>query len=353
MKDKIYEALEDLFKELTEREKDVVLLRYTINSPERKKISLEEIGDNFSLTRERIRQIQNNALLKITSRLEKNVFLNKDFLLYLNKIFGKFKLKPESYLKNKLVEDFDFNLKDYKVFVFFIKVHNKVFIYEEDKNFRSFIYLEKHYKENVKKFLIHINKLFKEKPFFKEEEFINKVKKEIKYHFDIDIPNEEVLEFSKIFKIVFKNPFGEIGSISHYRIAPNSLIEKIRTLLEIEEKPLHFQKIYDKLLEIKKIEDEFIHRKWKKNFSSRTIHSTLNNNDDFVLVGRGVYALKDWNLPEGKIFEVMKNIIKENPGIDINELKEKLSKVRYFTDKTFYIYTYKYFKKIGNKVYIN
>jgi hypothetical protein len=353
MKEQIYETINDLFKVLNDRERYVLSQRFSLNFPEKRKVSLEDVGNSLGLTRERIRQIQNTALAKISAKIEKSNFLNNDFLFYLKKNLGRLKLKPESCLKNKLFYDFNFNLKDYNAFFFLVEIHPNIFVYKEDRHFYTFLYLEKHYEEIVKKFLNHLNALFKKRPFLKEEEFIENIKKEIEYHFNIEIEKDEVLEFIKIFKMIFKNPFSEIGHFSHYRIVPRSLIEKIKLLLIKEDRPLHFKEIYRKLIEIKKNEDELIHKKWKKNFSLKTIHSTLNTNDDFILVGRGFYALRDWNLPEGKILDIMKNIVKENRGIDINDLKEKLSKVRYFTDKTFYIYVYKYFKKKGNKIYID
>ena len=57
------EQLELAMDRLTPREKEIIKLRFGID--ERKSYTLEEIGLKYHLTRERIRQIENKALLKL------------------------------------------------------------------------------------------------------------------------------------------------------------------------------------------------------------------------------------------------------------------------------------------------
>ena len=51
--------------ELTEREREVIEMRFGLNAAEPR--TLEEVGHAFGVTRERIRQIENNALKKLKS----------------------------------------------------------------------------------------------------------------------------------------------------------------------------------------------------------------------------------------------------------------------------------------------
>ncbi|TVQ52912.1 MAG: RNA polymerase sigma factor, RpoD/SigA family [Spirulina sp. DLM2.Bin59] len=60
MRQEIWEVLSDV---LTEREKDVITLRYGLNSSQPH--TLEEVGGIYNITRERVRQIQSKAMRKL------------------------------------------------------------------------------------------------------------------------------------------------------------------------------------------------------------------------------------------------------------------------------------------------
>ena len=57
------EVLEDLFMVLKEKEKDVIIKRFGLDNSSKK--TLEAIGQEYSITRERVRQIENVALNKL------------------------------------------------------------------------------------------------------------------------------------------------------------------------------------------------------------------------------------------------------------------------------------------------
>ena len=59
-----------LLESLTERESDVLRLRYGLSPDEDEPQTLDRIGDSFGLTRERIRQIEQKSLKKLREHLE-------------------------------------------------------------------------------------------------------------------------------------------------------------------------------------------------------------------------------------------------------------------------------------------
>jgi len=63
------EKMADVLKNLTERERKVLVLRFGLEDGHQR--TLEEVGQEFGVTRERIRQIQNVALLKLRKQIEK------------------------------------------------------------------------------------------------------------------------------------------------------------------------------------------------------------------------------------------------------------------------------------------
>ena len=61
----LQEEIRDVLSTLTPREEKVLLLRYGFDGRER---TLEEVGAEFNITRERIRQIEVKALKKLKHR---------------------------------------------------------------------------------------------------------------------------------------------------------------------------------------------------------------------------------------------------------------------------------------------
>jgi RNA polymerase primary sigma factor len=60
MKESLKSEVEDVLSTLTEREAEVLRLYFGLDSGQ--SATLEEIGDRFNLTRERVRQIKEKAL---------------------------------------------------------------------------------------------------------------------------------------------------------------------------------------------------------------------------------------------------------------------------------------------------
>jgi RNA polymerase primary sigma factor len=63
-----------MLTKLDEREATIINLRFGIDG--RKALTLEEVGEKFKVTRERVRQIQNIALAKLRRYLEKHERIN-------------------------------------------------------------------------------------------------------------------------------------------------------------------------------------------------------------------------------------------------------------------------------------
>lgn len=76
MQDSLRNEVADILSTLDEREAEVIRLSFGIGSNQ--KATLEEIGERFNLTRERIRQIKENALRKLRSSKRSNKL--KDYL---------------------------------------------------------------------------------------------------------------------------------------------------------------------------------------------------------------------------------------------------------------------------------
>lgn len=78
-REQLSNIIEDLLNELTEREKEIISLRYGLKNQVPK--TLEEVGKKFNVTRERIRQIESKAISKLksgASKKELKTFIESD-----------------------------------------------------------------------------------------------------------------------------------------------------------------------------------------------------------------------------------------------------------------------------------
>jgi hypothetical protein len=284
------EILNNVFSDLNQRERDIIFRRFGFEGTEE---TLEELAQNYNLTRERIRQIQEKALGKIIPALQSN--LEANLLIERSKKFLKpIGVRREQTFLNLVQEEFDFNYQEIKIFRFFTIFSQKIIFYQGDEDFYNFYALE----EKVLKIQRHLLKkiysyLLETKKLYSEDELLNLILKEIKRHLGARPKPQDLLDFLKILKNLGKNPFNFWGLKSNSFITPRCLKDKIIFIFKLEKKPLHFREIYQKLHESAKTYDESIHYFWHKNYNVNSIKNELIRHPDFVLVKRGVYHLKN------------------------------------------------------------
>lgn len=114
--------------------------------------------------------------------------------------------------------------------------------------------------------------------------------------------NQEVNSFLATSRLIRKNPYGEYGLVSWPLINPRGVKDKAHAVLAKEGKPLHFR-------EVARAIDR---GGWsKKKAHPQTVHNELIKDQRFVLVGRGLYALKEWGYEPGVVRDVMVNVFKK------------------------------------------
>jgi len=97
------------------------------------------------------------------------------------------------------------------------------------------------------------------------------------------------------------NPFNEWGLAHWTTVTPKRMGDKIYLIMKKNEKPLHFRDIA-----------EHINNAGfdKKKAYAPTVHNELILDDRYVLVGRGIYALKEWGYIPGVVSDVIQNVLK-------------------------------------------
>ena len=86
-------------------------------------------------------------------------------------------------------------------------------------------------------------------------------------------------------------------------INPKGTRERIYLVMKEHKKPLHFTKI------AKVIDDLGIS---KRKSHPQTVHNELIKDERFVLIGRGIYALREWGYSPGAVKDVLEDILRKS-----------------------------------------
>ena len=307
----------DLISDLKEREKEVISRRFALNGL--KKETLESIGQDFGVSRERVRQIQKVAMEKIKPKLSQYQKVFQSFLEYFKK-FGN--LRKE---ENVLAE---LGKGKFQGEVYFLLTLQKPSGKDETKSqrphfqrlgenndFYSFWLIDK---DSLKPAKETINFLFQKlqklgKPLAKKE-------------LSSFLPLEETVwdkrfisSILEISKKIQKNKEGLYGLKDWPEINPRGIKDKAYLVFKKIGKPLHFTDI------AKLIEGSHL----------PTVHNELIKDSRFVLVGRGIYALSEWGYLPGQVKEVIWKILKESEKpLKKEEILEKVLSQRLVKENT-------------------
>lgn len=302
----LQELVNFILKDLNQREREIINARYGLESAETK--TLEAIGKKYEITRERVRQIEKNALkkiIKINGLEEKIADLISIVIKYIHQ-GGYLRLEESLFddiLENTQEEFVDENRLRF-IFKYFLNdyIEPVDIVYTErawkikDKSIKHYMPII----EGIKNILekkdepLHLLEIVK---ILEKEVIDEKLSAIIK---DIENWEEAVNSYLQVSKHFKKDLFGKWG-LTHWRlISPKRMRDKIYLILQKYKNPMHFKTIAEKI-NLEKFDKKLAH--------PATIHNELILDDRFVLIGRGIYALKDWGYQPGLIIDVVKQVM--------------------------------------------
>ena len=299
----------DLISDLQEREKEVILRRFGLEGKERE--TLQSIGDSFGITRERVRQIEKVALNKIKAKVKNYRKVFEKFFDYFEK-FGKVR-KEETLLK-------ELGGKEKNEIFFLLNLDKRFLRFNQNENFYSLWTTDLKSLEEVKDLIFSICKKFE-----REKKLMSL--KELSLEFKI---KENLLEgFLEISKKIGKNKNGFYGLVEWPEINPKRLSDKAYLVFKELKRPLHFTEV----------------SKMIKGSNLKSVHNELIRDERFVLIGRGIYALREWGYFPGEVKDVIFKFLKEEGPLTKEEILERVKKQRIVKESTVSINLAKYFVK--------
>lgn len=299
---------------IPQRAKEVIDRRYGISSGNEE--TLQEIGKNWKITRERIRQIENwgVGLLKKSPEFKS---LEPVFQFLKNYLEASGGVRKEELLFSDLAKN-----SEHPSLKLILELSSKFERAQEDNKFYSFWSVGKEAQSIAKKIIdILINRFKKtNKPIDKEE--IEKIyQQEISKLFGKKVSKEAFFSYLEISKEIKRGVFDKIGLASWSEITPRGVKDEAYLAFKKESKPIHFSELTELI---------------NKNFHSgvkcaqtQTVHNELIKDPRFILIGRGIYALKEWGYEPGVVKDVIVKVLKDG-GKPLNkeQIVEKVLKHR-------------------------
>jgi hypothetical protein len=319
-----------LLGSLPVRAREVIISRYGLGK-EIQKMTLEAIGEKYSITRERVRQIENAALVNIRKssefKSEKAAFDELEKVLRtLGSIIGE-----EDFL-NHLSKD-----KSVQNHINFLLVLGDAFKRsKEDEDFKHRWYIDEALSKKVHESLKKLYQNLSDEDLLPESEIITSFLEHLK---DIseEYKKEEVLRrWLSISKNIDKNPLGEWGVASSPNVHTKGIRDYAFLAMRKHGSPIHFREVAKAITEM-----------FDKKAHVATTHNELIKDDRFVLVGRGLYALTEWGYLSGVVKDVIKKVVEKNPPMTKDEIIDKVLKERYVKKNTIIVNLQnpKFFKK--------
>jgi len=298
---------------VSEREKEIIERRFGFfnRTPE----TLQKIGEDFDLTRERVRQIEREGMKKIREEADKKV---------LGKIYGFFKETLSQYggiKREDLLLDI-LGRGQYNNYVYFVLVLGEEFYrFSSTKDFYPFWSLDEEAGKKVSVVVRKIVDFLKKKNRLVSEKELRALKEE----------DDERFFYSclEVARFVEKSPLGHYGLVEWPEVKPRGVRDKAYLVLKKEGKPLHFTKIAEIASSLK---SDFFEN---KTVLPQTVHNELIKDPRFVLVGRGTYALKEWGYTEGTVKEIILDILRKSKRpLSRDEILQEVLKQRLVRENT-------------------
>lgn len=319
-----------LLMALPERSRTVLEARFGLGtSPER--VTLEAIGKRYGITRERVRQIENHAL----ASLKKSPAFNaaEGAFHELERIIdGLGGIVCEDDLLNYMTKD-----QSMQNHIYFLLVLGDPFKYrKEDDEVNRCWYVDKDLAEKVEGALKNLYAGLSDEDLIPEGEMIDRFLKELQTINDKHRNDEVLRRWLRISKGLGKNPLGEWGPAK----SPNVKTKGVRDFAYLAVKkhgsPLHFREVA-----------KLIEKMFNRTAHVATTHNELIKDNRFVLVGRGMYALKEWGYTTGVVRDVIREVLRNNGAMTKEAIIEKVLKERHVKPGTIVVnlQNQKYFKR--------
>jgi hypothetical protein len=284
-----------LLTTLNPRTREIVVNRYGLEKENR--MTLEAIGKTYDITRERVRQIENFALstIKKSKEYKEHAFVF-DELKSIVKELGTV-VSEESLMrhisKDPVVQN-HINL--------YLALGDEFKKHKEDDHFHAHFSTDEKHAAQVREALAKLYASIDEEDLVTEEEVFNRFMSHLADVLGEFKNNKEVIyRYLALSKVIGKNQLSEWGRTSSPHVKARGIKDYAYLIMRRAGRPMHFKEVASE-----------INKTFGKKAHVATCHNELIKDPRFVLVGRGMYGLKDWGHTGGVVRDVITEVLKES-----------------------------------------
>jgi hypothetical protein len=298
-----------------EREREIVARRFGLFD---RKETLEQIGELLGITRERVRQLEKSVVARLKAaaangELPHMQAVEATFLAQLEQTGGAARI---SHLSSLVTAE---NTRtDQSRVTFLASLSPALVVLEDNDNHHYAVAIrkvrdEKAVKDDIVKLLSAVKKIG-------EPAEIAVIAKEA----GIASPSEAQALASISKHLATLN--NRWGLMRWPMVNPKNIRDKIYVILKEQGKHMHFNEIASA------IKDSDFKR---KDVTTQAIHNELIKDKRFVLIGRGIYALKEWGYKKGTVADIISEVLTEaGEPLHRDEIVKRVLKSRFVKETT-------------------
>lgn len=302
------QLMQEMLLVLSPKEKEVMIKRFSLDDGPR--LTLEKIGQKFAVTRERIRQIEKIALTKLrrTVQNSKLQMINELASTSIKKCGGVcLESKILAEILNAIGSD---NVIDGNIIRLSLNINPSLTKSEKNNQIHAFWRLKEIPMKDVQRMVeVGVQKLQDAGDVVAFEQVAEQIKNKLLEE-GLNYEAAAILSSLEVDKRLRKVKDG-FGLNTWRHINPRSIRDKAYIVLKRIGNPLHFIEIANKI-----IESGFD----KKVVTVQAVHNELIRYDQFVLVGRGLYALKEWGYKKGTVSEIIEGLLKKKSPLSKQDI---------------------------------
>ncbi len=297
-----------------EREREIISRRFGLFD---RRETLEQIGELLGITRERVRQLEKAVLARLKASAENNLAdINDVQTVFSNHLKNVGSLARVSNLTAVLTKESS-KVEQSRV-AFLAALSPKLVVIDENDFFYHSVGIksvldEKGIRNQVNSIVEAIKKIGKPTTIGKIAEAVNN--KDVKQVEALANVSKQIANLNKRW-----------GLIKWPMVNPKNIRDKIYVILHDNGKHMHFNEI------AKAIKDSSFKR---KDVTTQAIHNELIKDGRFVLIGRGIYALKEWGYERGTVADIITKVLKKSgEPLHRDEIVKQVLKSRYVKETT-------------------